>query len=233
MKLSLSTENTAANLRPIRKGSLVNTPVNRHGITVDTMSLQSFHDFDQSTTAEKSIRLASDDSLGFETPDSSFDSPPELPSPPIPPRQVPPQRPPPPQHFAAINHSTSLQSSAPSHNSDTHHSITPLFSSTLHSSGSNITNTSNYQSPSRYTPGHCPPLKPSRTTTKVSGSGFESDFVDANTSSSFASNHHSPRLMEPSVALPKAADRTFVREEVCVLYIFGKYGIKININVGM
>lgn len=163
------------------------------------MSLQSFQDFDQTTATEKSLRLASDDSLGFETPDSSFDSPPELPSPPIPPRQVPPQRPPPPQLY---NHSTSLRSSAPSHTSElplSHH--TPLSSSLLASSaGTNLTTiTSNYQSPNPYSPGHCPPLKPSRTTIgRGNGSGFESDFVDAQTSS-FAPNHHSPLLMEASM----------------------------------
>lgn len=240
MKLSLSTENTAASLRPARNGSLANTPVHRHGITADTMSLQSFHhDFDQSTTTEKSHCLASDDSLVFETPDSSFDSPPELPSPPIPPRQVPPQRPPPPQLYtSAINQSTSLRSSAPFHTSSEphhHHSLSPFSSSSLipSSSGTNLTNnTSNYQSSpiSRYSPA-TPPLKPLRTIGRgSSGSGFESDFVDAQTSS-FAPNHHSPRLMESSfssAAEPEmrslsgtAAERLFGRgEEVCVPWFF-------------
>lgn len=220
MKQSLSTENTAAaTLRPLRNGSLVNTPVHRHGITVDTMSLQSFHDAEQSASIEKSHRLASDDSLSFETPDSSFDSPPEMPSPPIPPRQVLPQRPPPPQRYAAaINHST--KSSAQSHTSDSHLSLLPLSSSLYSSSGTNYTpNTSNFrQSPiSRYSPSHCPPLKPARTIGKGGGSGFESDFVDANTSS-FTSNQ---RLMEPSSAAMRSSSgsddlQSFGRVEVCV-----------------
>lgn len=206
MKLSLSTENAAATLRP-RHSSLVHTSANRLGITADALSLQSLHDLDASTH-----RVASDDSSCFATPDSSFDSPPELPSPPIPPRHVPPQRPPPPQLYAtASNHSTSYRSPNQSHSLlTTSSSPTP--------GTSNLTNTCNYHHQSAsllHSTAHCPPAKPSRALSSR-GSGFESDFADADPSS-FALNaiYRSPAALHSSA--DASNDRRFGRvEEVCV-----------------